>query len=302
MKILTKLLIVLMFFLSTVCVWECIQTVQNKQHHMVKTAVSEEYLVLECGYSDSISGANHKMEYDYWSNEECINATTDKNIDITIGNETISGTYLFSSNQVPDNYSSHYYQGSQGTIFATDSQGIPVFFSWDTDKTDAQTISVRTEQECIAIAREFVSRYTEVDRYETSVVQPNDSDYYEITFTKMLNHIPTTDHAVVRVKNNGALYTYSSFMLGKLPDSSDYVFYPDKAKAAVYEKLDAIYCPVKANYTSVSYETPEFRYTVLNNGELALYCVVDVECESSVDGQNTVVISEKVSLILELYG
>lgn len=300
MKIISKIWFPVVLGLSVLCIWKCVDTVLQKQKPGVIVVQVETYPVLECDYSDSITGADHKIEYSYWTNNEYIDSGAEESIHAIIGQDAVNGIYLHSENQMPNNYSTHFYQDPQNIIFATDPQGTPVFYFWGQQETDVQTLDICTEQQCVTVAQEFISSYIDVEKYEVSAVQNTDRDSYDITFTKLLNGLPTTEYAVVTVNNDGTLYSYASFMLGRLPDSTHHVFYLDSAIASVYGKLDSIYEPVKVSYTSISYGTPEFRYTVLDNGELAVYCVVDVTCENSTDGKNTVAISEKVALILEL--
>lgn len=297
MKTLRRVII----FCCLVCVCLCLFTA-CRQCPICETVYVKPvaYNVLECDYSDSITGANHKIEYSYWLEDRRIDIEAEEHVELTIGNETVSGTYQYSQNQMPNNYASHFYKDSNGKRFAIDSNGFPVFYFWGSLQTDSHSSGVCTEQQCIATARDFLNSYVNIDEYEISVEHVTDRGIYEITFTKFLNGYGTTDCAVVAVQNNGSLYSYASFMLGKLPDDSAVEFYPDIAEQAVYQKLDAIYGCIKEDDSSVTYGTPDFKYTVLENGDLAVYCIVDIQCEDCNDGLVSVAQSERVALIIEL--
>lgn len=269
-------------------------------HHVCEPVIMKTYNVLECDYSDSVSGANHKVEYDYWTVGRHIDTNIEKERQIMLDKNVTQGVYQYSQHQMPNNYPTHIYKDAKGTRFATDPDGFPVFFFWGNRQTDTPSLGVHTEQQCLSVARDFLSNYADVDEYEITTKTDSDKGIYEFTFTKWLNSYRTTDSATIVVKNDGSLYSYSSFMLGRLPTSADVEFNPDVAKQSVYQKLDTIYSPVRANYSAVTYGTPNFEYTILENGDLAILCVVDIQCENSNGGGICTIQSEKVALIIEL--
>ena len=297
MKMLRKVIISCCFLCACVYLFTACRQCPTSERVYVNPIV---YNVLECDYSDSITGANHKREYSYWMNEQRIDIEAEEHIEMTIDKETVIGTYQYSQNQMPNNYASHVYKDSKGNRFAIDSNGVPVFYFWGSSQSENYSSSIYTEEQCICVARDFLNGYVNIDDYRITVEQDTAKGIYVITFTKWLNGYSTTDCAVVEVKNNGRLYSYSSFMLGRIPDNSTVEFYPDIAEQAVYQKLDAIYGSVKENNSSVAYGIPDFKYTILEDGNLAVYCIVDIQSKNIVDGFGSVVQSERVAFVIEL--
>jgi hypothetical protein len=256
--------------------------------------------VLECDYSDSITGADHNIEYDYWLDERCFDTEVEERIEIIVDNETVTGTYQYSQNQMPNNYSSHIYKDSKGTRFAVDSDGMLLFYFWGSSQSENNSSSIYTEQQCVSIAQRFLDDYVNIDDYVISVEHNSARGIYEITFTKWLNGYRTTDCAVVAVKDNGSLYSYSSFMLGRLPNVATIDFHPDIAEQVINQKLDTIYSPVKKDNSNLIYEILNYKYTILENGNLSVYCIVDIEIETIVDDLGAVVQSERVAFVIEI--
>jgi hypothetical protein len=241
------------------------------------------------------------MEYEYWSVENQIYENASKEKEIRLNEETISGVYQYSDHQIPNNYPSHIYKDSQGKRFATDPNGTPVFYFWGNPQNNVVSSRICSEQQCLAIAQDFLSNFVNVDEYEVTTETDSQEGIYEITFTKWLNGYPTTDHATVTVKSDGSLYSYSSFMLGRLPTTSTVKFDLELAKQSVYQKIDKIYDSVRGEYTSITCDEPIFEYTILENGATALFCVVDVQCKLPNGGDTPMYLSERVLLIIELW-
>ncbi len=258
------------------------------------------YNVLECEFSDSISSANHKEEYTFWQQILYTDTKAKKEITVNINSQRITGEYKYSLNQVPNNYASHFYQDADGNHFAVDSSGVPVLCLWNIRQTDSKSVQNRTEQQCVDVAKKFLSQYVNVEDYTVTVVNKASKKAYEITFIKHLNGYETTDCAIVTVLNTGELYSFSSFMLGKVHKTAAVKFEYDLVWQAVQQKLETIYSDVKENYSSITYEEPVIQYTILEDGKPALYCVVDVSFNELLQGGGYMEQGERVTFLVEL--
>ena len=156
-----------------------------------------------------------------------------------------------------------------------------------------------TQAQCESVAREFLGEYVDVSQYQEEIARDELYDGYLITFTKYLNGYPTTDMAQVCVLDNGKIGAYTSCMFGMVPSASNITFDYDKAVQAVYQKLDTIYADAKAKYESVVYE-PEFKYTVLEDGELGLFCSVKISTKKENSGGLTTASGGVVAFIIEM--
>lgn len=258
------------------------------------------YRVLECKYSDSIPEAKHITEYTFWSGEDKSEPAIEQEITITIGNQTITGQYKQSRHRSPNTYPSRDYLDADGNHFSVDDTGLLDSYFWGSEEKNNTFKNTYTEKECLEIAKDFLRCLIDIDAYTVAINRHSNIAGYEFIFTKFLNGYETTDSAIVTVLENGSLYSYSATMLGRIPDTDAIEVDYDAIVESVYSKLDTIYSQVKGKYTSVTYELLNLKYTVLENGRLAMYCVVDVNCERYVDGVGSINQGERVILVVEL--
>lgn len=141
----------------------------------------------------------------------------------------------------------------------------------------------KTKDECVAIAREFLASIVDVSNYDIDVAEDSERKMYTVTFVRRLGDLKTADTATIVVKSDGELYSYSSFMLGRMagktvsPDSIDF----QKIKESIYNKLSLIYQDAKSNYSRVEFREPACMLTALKDGSLGIVCTVDVDCINS---------------------
>lgn len=140
----------------------------------------------------------------------------------------------------------------------------------------------------------------DVSKYQIDVSENTNGKYYTFTFTKYIDGLKTTDSATVSVFYNGEIYSYSSYMLGKISDDAnvgDIDF--EKVSTIINEKLDKIFEPVKSKYDKVEYNVSDTSYTELSDGTGALVCSAEVVCSNNV-GEYTTSVSERISLVVIL--
>ncbi len=231
------------------------------------------YTALECGCSDVVSGADHNLEYTFWKDTQFADTQAKKKITVNINGEDICGEYQYSRNQAPDNYTSHFYKTAVGKLFAVDPSGVPVQYTWSAGQTGEKSDQSYTEQQCVDVAGKFLRQYVNVEDYTVSTSYENAKKAYEVTFRKHLNGYETTDCAVVTVLENGELYSFSSNMLGKVPNTAAIEFDYDEVFVAVDRKLIDIYSNIFGGDTYFDGGEPLLQYTVLENGKPALYCI-----------------------------
>lgn len=250
-------------------------------------------------YSDSIPGILHGPEVTYWQDnkyvEENISRTTLQHID---GKEVI-GTYAHTDKEFPNTFATRIYYDERNLQFGLDEDGVLQFYFWGDVNIPTDKKKVYTEQECLKIAEIFLEDYTSVDDYTISTIIKADRGLYEFTFTKYLNGYATTDQATVTVHNSGILYSFSSFMLGRISSNNATPFVYDSIIGALHKKIDAVYKDVKNNYISTVYDEPELFYTVLDDGTTALYCVIDIQF-SNTENNITSTICEKLAFVVPL--
>ena len=250
------------------------------------------YQVLVVNHSDSIPGVECTVEMQDWELEEYVDPAAEKAVIITVNGETVQGTYSHTDKDFPNNFPTRIYYGENNLQFGLDEDGKLQFYFWGTDGSEGET--VRTEQECLTVAKEFLTDYADIDQYKLEVAQRR--NLYDFTFTKYAGDYATLDHAIVTVHESGKLYSFSSFMLGKISLKNISKFDEEEALEFVEEKIDKIYSGVKKDGVTITYSNPEFMYA----SSEYLYCVVDVNYTSGEGGAKTV-LKERLGLILVSY-
>lgn len=261
------------------------------QYHECHTAEIV-YDVFVADHSDAIPGMEYTVEIQDWKSEEYVDPTAEKVVTITVNGETIQGTYSHTDKDFPNNFPTRIYYGANNLQFGLDEDEKLQFYFWGTDGFEGET--VYQERECLIIAKQFLENYADIDQYKVEATQRR--DLYEFTFTKYAGDYPTMDHAIVTVHESGKLYSFSSFMLGKISLEKISEFDEEWVLVFVEEKINEIYAGIKKDGVTITYSNPEFMYA----SSEYLYCVVDVNYTSG-EGDAKTVLTERLGLILVSY-
>lgn len=189
----------------------------------------------------------------------------------------VPGTYRHTVRDFPNNYDTRIYYDDRNLQFGLDNESKLQFYFWgDNGGGD----KIYTEQECLEIARRFLIPYQDISNYQLEITKEADQGLYRFTFTKYVGGYPSVDQAIVTVHESGKLYSYSSFMLGKVPDTVA-EFEMAKLQKVITEKLDTLYAETKQHGDfNIIYGEPEIFYRTPGQ----LYCVVEVEHQCTHEG------------------
>ena len=252
------------------------------------------YSVLEFGYSDSVSGTLHTMEYTYWNRDRFTDTGAAKTKRMSVGGMVCTGSYVDSDYETYNTFATARYLDQNQKLFEVDDRGLLTSYFWGSSGLQT-TGGTCPQEECVEIAKAFLRPYAELSSYQVDVLFHEADGLYEIEFTKYIGSCKTTDRATVTVAVSGELYSYSSTMLGRISTETVNDFDMAKTESSVSGKLYAIYGGVLERYDSVEYEILDTKLTLLEDGSAALIYTVDVSCINAVEGCE-VVTSERVQL------
>lgn len=254
------------------------------------------YQALIYNYSDSVPSAKHEVEYVFADHEKFCDIVVDDNVEILINNISYSGKFLSTQYREFNYFPVHRYVDEKGLMFEVDEAGILISCFWG--NASPQGVEI-TEEECLTIARNFLASIVDVDDYEVSIVEDSERGMYTVNFTKTIRGLKTTDSATIVVNNDGSLYSYSSFMLGRVTNelTSTDIIDMDKVKKSVNNKLNLIYEDARNIYSRIEYSEPIVELTVLKNGKTGVICTVNVEC-IKVAGEFETSVSERINFIV----
>ena len=253
------------------------------------------YQVLVYDYSDSVPSVKHNVEYEFANHEKYDNKTVNTHVELSVGKNIYRGNILYSQYKGCNYFPTYMYLDSENNNFEIDDSGMLTFVFRGESSHEGAELS---QDAYLQIAKDFLGNIIDISPYNAGIEYKSDSQIYEIKFEKYINGIKATDTATVSLNTNGELYSYSSFMLGKV--TSEVVessIDMDDVKESVNKKLDEICADAKKVYSRVEYGEPSFRITVLKDGSTGLVCTTDVNCILS-EGEYDLTISERIGFVI----
>lgn len=256
----------------------------------------ELYQVFIYDYSDSLPSAKHEVEYVFADYEKYHDTVVDDSVELLINGICYSGKFQLSQYREYNYFPVHRYVDENGFMFEVNEAGVLTSCFWGNTSLQG---AKKTEAECVAIARDFLASIVNVNNYDFDVVEDSERGLYTVNFIKTIHDIETTDTATVVVKNDGSLYSYSSFMLGKVIDElipTDTIDL-NKVKESINNKLSSVYRDAHNVYSRIEYSEPDVALTVLKDGKLGVVCTVNVAC-IEIAGEFETVVSERISFVV----
>lgn len=263
-----------------------------------KKEKKDELSIKICGYSDSITGTAHKLEYRGWSKGTFIDAKADKTVTVSVGGTEVTGHYRESERRRPEFYDTHEYVDEENHTFSLTDDGKLSLYFWGNNPSKEDDQQTLTESECIAIASAFVADITDISEYTVTSTYDENQKMYTVSFAKYADGFLCADEAEVRVDETGYIYSFSSFMLGRMSPDATTDFDREAIQEEIISKLDVEYSDAKQTYDKVTYENFNYTLTLDENGDYALTCAVDVNCIDFYD-QYEAVQSERIILLIQ---
>ena len=257
----------------------------------------EGYSIKLCAFSDGgSSGVSHEIEYPLWNGGYYEDPTAEKRLVSRIGNLNIDAEYVNSVINTYEYYATHRYRDENKSYYVIADDGkLCNYFCRKGEISD--TDRIYTEEECIAIAREFLNTIVDSSAYTVRAAHDEEHGFYSVSFLKKINGFRCADSAYIRVLENGRIYTFHSFMLGEIPNDAVFEFDTAEIEKQIAANLDEKYEKVKEKYDTISYEDFEYVLTRTEDGEYALVCYVDIELIDHYE-ENDVVISERLTFFI----
>ncbi len=259
---------------------------------------NDELSIKICGFSDSISANPHKLEYDEWNKSFFNDSKAKKNITVWVGDLEVSGKYIKSENRFSEFYTTHTYEDENNCYFDLTDDGKLSSYFWGSNPSKENEGQKYSEEECIDIAKAFISDITDVSQYTVNSEYSKDEKMYTISFVKYVDGFKCSDQAEICIEETGHIYSFFSTLLGCIPPDAETNFDLEDIQAKIISKLDIEYSQAKQLYDMVSYETFDYQLTIDTDGKYALVCSVDVKCTESY-GEYDSILSERIQLLIQ---
>lgn len=233
------------------------------------------YSPLVTGYSDSLS-SNLEVEYKFASPEDYSAKNVKDSIEIEINGIAYSGKYDKTSYIGYNYFPVRKYVDNKNNPFAIDDNGTLTSYFWGTSNSKKHIIN---EDECIKIAKNFLSNMVDITEYEINIVENKEKELYSVKFKKIINGFETADCATVNINYDGSMYSYSSFMLGKIPNDiniSDVDI--DKVNNAVKNRLNSICEDLQIEYDEIRYDECSIILTILKEKYIGFVISYEMDC------------------------
>lgn len=269
----------------------------NEDLQNTETSTAEKLSIKICGYSDSIPGISHELEYQDWSKNAFIDQEAQKSVSFTIDNIAVTGSYVETEKRFSEFYNTHKYKDENSRYFSLTEDGKLCTYFFGNNSSDNKNKQIYTEAECINIASEFISNITDVSQYTVTAVFNDSRKMYTVSFVKYADGFRCSDRADIMIDETGYIYSFSSAMLGRISSTATTKFDSKKVQEQVISSLDNEYSKAKQSYDKVVYEDFDYELTVDGNGEYALICSVKVACTNSY-GEYEAIDSELIQLLI----
>ncbi len=256
------------------------------------------YSIKICGFSDSVPGVSHRLEYKKWSNDSFIDANAKKEITVSLDGTLTEAEYIGTEKRFYDFYNTHEYKDSNGHHLAMTEDGQLCMYFWGSSNQDVTGETLLTEAECVEIARSFMNDIVDVADYTVQSEFDPKLKVYTISFSKDVGGFRCADQAEIRVEENGHIYSFSSTMLGQIPTDSVVEFNLAEIESEITAMLDDKYGSVKASYDRVSYSEVAYTLTIDENGEFALVGAIDVKCINEY-GEHDEVVFDRIQFMIQ---
>ena len=267
-----------------------------------------EYTILEIGGYDYISAANHAEEF-WGTRYDRIIESLPKKKTIEYNGIAYDMNYKYTNMSYLYNDDVEYYDNwdnGNGYEFGVIKEtGKLRWYSWyDSSYLETPGLVEKSRDECFNIAKELLATLVDdPEQYELESEILLDSSVFDATysflFVRKIDGTKTVDEFNIRVSIYGTVLDYRAVCLGvmrgaKLPDQEKMA----AIQADVDKKLDAIYEPIKDDY-SVTFELDDMVFERLADGRYALEYFYKVEFISLKD-ENPIPRRETTRLIVIL--
>ncbi len=276
------------------------ETTQNTEINSVEnnSSPAEKYSIKICGYSDSVSGISHELEYKDWSQDAFIDSDAEKSVSFMIENLAIAGNYVETEKRFSEFYKTHKYKDENNRYFSLTDDGKLSTYFFGNDSSNNNNKQLHTKAECIDIASKFVSNFTDVSEYTTTALFNESRKMYTVSFEKYVDGFKCSDRADIMIDETGYIYSFSSTLLGRIPSTATTKFDSKTVQEQIVSKLDNEYSKVNQSYDKIEYKNFDYELTVDGNGEYALICSVKVAFIKSY-GEYEMINSELVQLLIQ---
>ena len=170
------------------------------------------------------------------------------------GADGVTGTYRYSVTRTGCDLPTHVYYTPDGTEFGINAgTGLPELYAPGVPPAAAGPDL--GEDACREIARELLSGCADPAGF--AVTATVEGDLYRFDFTREIGGLPSEESATVTLWRDGSLHSYSSRMLGRIPEDTRLPFAPQQADGWVLTRaaealagLDGLYdrvdCGIRA--------------------------------------------------------
>lgn len=274
-----RILVLTIAIIISFSLCSCNNAISDDADALNKNEQLTPYSPLIIGYSDSLS-LDIEVEYKFASPYDDSAKNIKDSIELEINGTSYFGTYDTTSYLGYNYFPTRKYIDNDKNIFAIDDSGKLTSYFWGISNSKNSVIS---QNECVIIAKDFLRNMVDVDQYDINVVDEKEKERYSVKFKKNINGFETSDCATININYDGTMYSYSSFMLGKIPcdiDTSDINI--DRVKSVVKARLDSVYEASQKKYDEIRYEENSIILTVLKEGYTGIVISYDVDCINKV--------------------
>lgn len=235
------------------------------------------YNAMICALSDSaaMGDEGENTYYAFADRDRYDGKEVPKEATVKVGDNHYFGELSSTGYEWCNYFPMHLYNTPRGDNFGLDDEGKLIFFY----QSKPGITSTLSKDKCVTIATNFMKDKIDLSQYTVSVTSDSEEKVHTVTFQKYINGFRTADYAEVDVTYSGKIWSYVSFMLGRIPIPQSFdVTDADAEKIieSMYARLDSIYKVKEEENVRIEYTPPELYLTILKDGRYAFIGSVKV--------------------------
>lgn len=251
-----------------------------------------------CGFSNSVSEINPRLEYTKWSKDAYVDSKQTKSMAVAINGTDYAGEYVNSDYAFGTYELRHTYKTANNIYFEVDSDRKPIACFWGEQESSG---SEKSQADCEKIAEDLISETTgcSLKDYQKSVRFDEELGLYTVTYIKYIGSIESEDQAEVQIDRYGNAYSFRATMLGKISVDNVPTFDLHSIDEEITKKLDTLTKDARKSYDSVEYGDFVYTLSMTDPDAYALLCTVDVKCINRA-GEYDMETGEKIQFVISL--
>ena len=167
------------------------------------------------------------------------------------------------------------------------------------DFVSAESAPIMTDEEYERIALDFLASFIDISELEITLSRVSTNlDGYVVHFAQYVNGMKTSGHGEIVVAYDGQVESYVAYDINLISKDTVNPFDMEEVKAKVEAYTAKITENKEKEYDEVNC-TYDYQLTILADGNLAIYCEVEIECVEYCEDGGRIIGGSLIELVIQ---